>query len=78
MDRKLYKKNIQDVVHNYPNLDIRAGSVFDVVLDQSDNTLGRWEKTAGVKLGTHVATQIIYRFKPPLQRRGRSYLAHKS
>ena len=78
IDRKLYKKNIQDVLHNYPNLDTRAGSVFDIVIDQSDDTLGRWGKLSGVKLGTHVATQIIFRFKPPLQIRGRSSLARKS
>lgn len=52
IDRKLYKKNIQNVLHNYPNLDIRAGSVFDIVIDQSDNTLGRWGKISGVKLET--------------------------
>ncbi|CDO76826.1 hypothetical protein BN946_scf185033.g23 [Trametes cinnabarina] len=32
VDRKLYKKHMQESLHRYPNLDIRAGSVFDLVL----------------------------------------------
>ncbi|KAL7278263.1 hypothetical protein ACG7TL_008239 [Trametes sanguinea] len=32
VDRKLYKKHMQEALHRYPNLDIRAGSVFDLVL----------------------------------------------
>ncbi|KAM5545802.1 hypothetical protein V8D89_000840 [Ganoderma adspersum] len=34
VDRKLYKKHMQTRLHSYPNLDIRAGSVFDLVLGQ--------------------------------------------
>ncbi|RPD53908.1 glucose-inhibited division protein A subfamily [Lentinus tigrinus ALCF2SS1-7] len=34
VDRKLYKKHMQAALHNYPNLDIHAGSVFDLVLNQ--------------------------------------------
>lgn len=52
IDRKLYKKNLQAVLHDYPNLDVRAGSVFDIVIDQSDESLGRWGKISGVKLET--------------------------
>ncbi|KAI0631425.1 glucose-inhibited division protein A subfamily [Trametes polyzona] len=32
VDRKLYKKHMQEALDRYPNLDIRAGSVFDLVL----------------------------------------------
>ena len=34
VDRKLYKKHMQTTLHSYPNLDIHAGSVFDLVLGQ--------------------------------------------
>lgn len=33
MDRKLYKSAIQKTLLNYPGLDIRAGSVFDLDFD---------------------------------------------
>jgi tRNA U34 5-carboxymethylaminomethyl modifying enzyme MnmG/GidA len=33
IDRKLYKKHMQEVMFHYPNLDVRAASVFDIVLD---------------------------------------------
>ncbi|KIJ98559.1 hypothetical protein K443DRAFT_627723 [Laccaria amethystina LaAM-08-1] len=53
IDRKLYKKNLQDVLLlKYPNLDIRAGSVFDIIIDRSDETLGRRGKISGIKLET--------------------------
>ncbi|KAF9175608.1 Mitochondrial Translation Optimization [Mortierella sp. AD010] len=32
IDRKLYKKHMQKVLHEYPNLTIKAGSVSDIVL----------------------------------------------
>ncbi|KAI1316373.1 Mitochondrial Translation Optimization [Mortierella claussenii] len=32
IDRKLYKKHMQRVLHEYPNLTIKAGSVSDIVL----------------------------------------------
>ncbi|KAA1470905.1 mitochondrial translation optimization protein [Dentipellis sp. KUC8613] len=35
IDRTLYKKHMQATLFSYPNLDIRAGSVFDLVLDHS-------------------------------------------
>ncbi|KAI0654280.1 glucose-inhibited division protein A subfamily [Cubamyces menziesii] len=35
VDRKLYKKHMQDALSWYPNLDIHAGSVFDLVLGPS-------------------------------------------
>ncbi|KAF8057579.1 glucose inhibited division protein A-domain-containing protein [Lyophyllum atratum] len=51
IDRNLYKRNMQEVLHNYPNLTIKAGSVFDLVFDHSDSsTSGRWGEIVGVKL----------------------------
>ncbi|KAG0261131.1 Mitochondrial Translation Optimization [Actinomortierella ambigua] len=32
IDRKLYKKHMQQILHEYPNLTIQAGSVSDIVL----------------------------------------------
>ncbi|KAF8465141.1 glucose inhibited division protein A-domain-containing protein [Russula ochroleuca] len=35
IDRKFYKKHMQHYLLNYPNLDVRAGSVFDLVLNDT-------------------------------------------
>ncbi|CAI2163089.1 5976_t:CDS:10 [Funneliformis geosporum] len=32
IDRKLYKKNMQECLFNYPNLTVRAGSVYDIIM----------------------------------------------
>jgi tRNA uridine 5-carboxymethylaminomethyl modification enzyme len=41
---------MQSLLFNYPNLEVRAGSVFDLLFDDSD--LGNpWGKVVGVKLG---------------------------
>ncbi|KAJ7711992.1 mitochondrial translation optimization protein [Mycena metata] len=48
MDRKLYKKYMQRVILEQPNLDVRAGSVFDLVFDHSQPN--HWGKISGVKL----------------------------
>ncbi|TFK38386.1 glucose inhibited division protein A-domain-containing protein [Crucibulum laeve] len=50
IDRKIYKRNMQEILNNYPRLDIRAGGVFDLVLDHSLED--RWGKIIGVKLDT--------------------------
>ncbi|KAF9467577.1 glucose inhibited division protein A-domain-containing protein [Collybia nuda] len=51
IDRKLYKKYMQETLHNYSNLAIRAGSVFDLVFDRSDPSgSNSWGKVVGVKL----------------------------
>ncbi|KAI8391284.1 glucose inhibited division protein A-domain-containing protein [Radiomyces spectabilis] len=34
IDRKLYKKHLQEYLNGYPNLTIRSGSVADLVMDQ--------------------------------------------
>ncbi|KAI0824423.1 glucose-inhibited division protein A subfamily [Trametes gibbosa] len=51
VDRQLYKKHMQEALNRYPNLDIRAGSVFDLVLGPSPmvHDLPRSE-VQGVKL----------------------------
>jgi tRNA uridine 5-carboxymethylaminomethyl modification enzyme len=56
VDRKLYKSNMQAALSRYPNLDIRAGSVFDLVFQHSGNAGPdgtRWGKIGGVKLGEY-------------------------
>lgn len=51
IDRKLYKKHMQAALSNYPNLDIQAGSVFDLVFDHEGKAENIWGKISGVKLG---------------------------
>ena len=64
MDRKLYKKHMQKFLLNYPNLEIRAGSVFDLVLNP---TVPNYEPSTsqsvlaavdGVRLGSFVALSV--------------------
>ncbi|KAI0700807.1 glucose-inhibited division protein A subfamily [Cerioporus squamosus] len=52
VDRKLYKKHMQAALHSYPNLDIYAGSVFDLVLKQPDSSSAQLPRAEvrGVKL----------------------------
>ncbi|KAI0263638.1 mitochondrial translation optimization protein [Gloeopeniophorella convolvens] len=59
IDRKIYKKHMQHTLHNYPNLDIRAGSVFDLVFNHTippDNVPSSsqsiWGTVDGVRLDT--------------------------
>ncbi|KIP02614.1 hypothetical protein PHLGIDRAFT_130646 [Phlebiopsis gigantea 11061_1 CR5-6] len=49
IDRKLYKQHMQDTLHNYPNLDIRAASVHDLIFDHTSND-GAWGTVNGVRL----------------------------
>ncbi|KAJ6552086.1 glucose inhibited division protein A-domain-containing protein [Mycena vulgaris] len=53
IDRKIYKRHMQQAILEQPNLDVRAGSVFDLVFDHSQQ-LGpnQWGKISGVKLET--------------------------
>lgn len=53
IDRKLYKRHMQEIMGCYPGLDIRAGSVFNLVFDHSHEALKdkRWGKVVGVRLG---------------------------
>nr|GAT55107.1 mitochondrial translation optimization protein [Mycena chlorophos] len=48
MDRQLYKKHMQAALRDYPNLDIRAGGAFDLVIDASH----QHRRISGVKLQT--------------------------
>lgn len=54
MDRKIYKREMQDVLSTYPNLDIRKAAVQDVVLsppvDGDASNPGR--KVVGLRLDT--------------------------
>ena len=56
IDRKLYKKHMQAAIFSYPNLDVRAGSVHDLIFDHtkcSSNIAGQtWGRVNGVRLGT--------------------------
>ena len=53
IDRKLYKHHMQLALNSYPNLDVRAASVHDLVFDHpaSEST---WGTVSGVRLGTYV------------------------
>ena len=54
IDRKLYKRHMQETLFNYPNLDVCAGSVFDLVLDRaaaSDGPAGPTFAIHGIRLG---------------------------
>ncbi|PPR05019.1 hypothetical protein CVT24_010212, partial [Panaeolus cyanescens] len=50
IDRTLYKKQMQQMLFNYPNLDVRAGSVFDLVIERALVDTQSWGKIVGVKL----------------------------
>ncbi|KAI0698990.1 glucose inhibited division protein A-domain-containing protein [Cytidiella melzeri] len=50
VDRKLYKQYMQDTLHKYPNLDIKAGSVHDLVFNHATSDAGTWGTVKGVRL----------------------------
>ncbi|KAJ2933765.1 hypothetical protein H1R20_g3317, partial [Candolleomyces eurysporus] len=52
IDRVLYKKNMQNILFNYPGLSIKAASVFDLVIEESTPGSGSGSvgKVTGVKL----------------------------
>ncbi|GJJ11773.1 hypothetical protein Clacol_006011 [Clathrus columnatus] len=58
MDRKLYKKHMQETLFTYPNLHIRAASVFDLVINpssnRSTNSSYKLGSVSGVRLGDKV------------------------
>jgi tRNA uridine 5-carboxymethylaminomethyl modification enzyme len=55
IDRTLYKRHMQDLLFNYPNLDVKAASVFDLVLSEGPSMPGEHTTTrrrvTGVRLG---------------------------
>ncbi|VDB98173.1 unnamed protein product [Peniophora sp. CBMAI 1063] len=52
MDRTLYRKNMQETLLNYKNLDVRAGSVFDLIFDHTQPSTSQnvWGQVEGVRL----------------------------
>lgn len=57
IDRTLYKRHMQHTLSTYPNLDIRSGSVLDLVFDntryngESGSNQETWGTVIGVRLG---------------------------
>lgn len=57
IDRTLYKRHMQHTLSTYPNLDIRSGSVLDLVFDnsrfngESGANQETWGTVTGVRLG---------------------------
>lgn len=54
IDRKLYKRHMQETLLNYTNLDVRPGSVFDLILDHTpvpDGAAGPTFAIRGIRLG---------------------------
>ncbi|KAG1745087.1 mitochondrial translation optimization protein [Suillus paluster] len=55
VDRKIYKRHMQNIIFGYPNLDVRAASVFDLLFDNSPSTSASsstWGTVTGVRLET--------------------------
>lgn len=55
VDRKIYKRHMQDIIFSYTNLDVRAASVFDLVFDNSpcaSTSSSTWGTVTGVRLET--------------------------
>ncbi|KAJ8597288.1 GIDA-domain-containing protein [Rhizopogon salebrosus TDB-379] len=57
VDRKIYKHHMQNIIFAYPNLDVRAASVFDLVFDNSaapstSTSSPIWGTVTGVRLET--------------------------
>ncbi|KAG7085538.1 hypothetical protein E1B28_003096 [Marasmius oreades] len=50
IDRKLYKKHMQAALSECRNLNVYAGSVFDLLFDHSSNAPNTWGKITGVRL----------------------------
>ncbi|CAG8794355.1 26932_t:CDS:10, partial [Gigaspora margarita] len=57
IDRKLYKKHLQECLFNYPNLTIKAGSVLDLVMTHNPMVFSEvrgqnniYEEVQGIKL----------------------------
>ena len=70
IDRTLYKKHMQGMLFSYPNLDVRAGSVFDLVIERSRSDARSWGKIIGVKLGMPSSISILH-FLTPFARQWR-------
>ena len=62
IDRKLYKHDMQETLFNYPNLDIRAGSAFDLVLDHMAASIGPAGPTFAVQ-GVRLGNKLLFAFR---------------
>jgi tRNA uridine 5-carboxymethylaminomethyl modification enzyme len=55
IDRTLYKRHMQELLFDYPNLDVKAASVFDLMLSEgpteSSDTSPDVRRVTGVRLG---------------------------
>ena len=63
IDRKLYKKNMQEIILNTPNLSVLAESVGDIILDEiglSNTDENQRPRIAGVKLGMWLINNVGY------------------
>ena len=59
IDRKLYKHHMQEALFNYPNLDVRAGSAFDLVLDHTAVSTGPAGPTSAVR-GIRLGNELLF------------------
>ncbi|KAJ3999415.1 glucose inhibited division protein A-domain-containing protein [Lentinula boryana] len=62
IDRKLYKQHMQTALADYPNLDIRSGSVFDLTFNHEGVANNKWGNISGVRLDTGAVvdcTQVV-------------------
>lgn len=77
MDRKLYKRHMQEILFNYPNLDVRAAGVFDLIvdplLDERMSCSSEVGSITGVKLGGSVHDIPMWE-KWPIDRCGALFL----
>lgn len=65
---------MQEILFNYPDLQVKSGSVFDLVFDHSDaSTSNQWAKIAGVKLGANAVSQGGSTLTETAGRLGRSH-----
>ena len=62
IDRKLYKHHMQETLFNYSNLDVRAGSVFDLVLDHTASSIGPAGPTFAVR-GVRLGNKLPFAFQ---------------
>lgn len=52
IDRKLYKKHMQDLLASYPNLTIRTGSVHDITFSDDSHNGYNGPTVSGIRLET--------------------------
>jgi tRNA U34 5-carboxymethylaminomethyl modifying enzyme MnmG/GidA len=69
IDRKIYKNHMQHYLLSYPNLDVRAGSVFDLVLNytvppayEQSSSRNVWAAIDGVRLGSFLPPSVSVPF----------------